>query len=160
MMRGGIRQLCMLSVLCGAAMSLCPEGSVRKIMRVLCTAVLMTALLSPLKEMNMSKFALETARLRELEAGMAEKGSEAGERLNRLVIEQQYETYIMDKAADLGLEVTDADVGVQWSSEGFWVPYSAEIACSGSREACGKLKSEIEAELGIPKERQSWSGDE
>ena len=159
-MKTGIRQLCMLSVFCGAAMSLCPEGGVRKIMKVLCTAVLMTALLSPLKKTDMSRFALETARLRELEAGMAEKGAEAEKRLSRPVIEQQYETYIMDKAADMGLNIQEAEVGVQWSSEGFWVPYSADIKYSGSREICSRLASAVESELGIPEERQSWIGDE
>ena len=38
MMHGVIREVCALSVFCGLAMSIMPEGSVKRVAGVLCTA--------------------------------------------------------------------------------------------------------------------------
>lgn len=157
MIEKSIRQLCLMSVLCGAAMSLSPNGGVKKIMSVLCTAVLALSIINPIKGIDFSSLSLETAELHEREAELSLKGSEINDRLNRLVIQSEYEAYIMDKAAELGLRAESAKVEAQWSSDGLWVPYSAEIVFSGEEKESSKLCDIIEAELGIPAERQYWS---
>ena len=150
----GIRALCAVSLLCGSALSILPEGGVKRVAEILCTASLILAVLSPIKE-----HAMENARLRELEASIAQNGQEAGERLERLVIEGEYETYIMDKAGELGIDGLKTDVEVQWSLEGFWIPYGVELSgeCSDeSREQLGRI---MVSDLGIPYERQRWSSE-
>ena len=155
----GIRALCAVSLLCGAALSILPEGGVKRVAEILCTASLILAVLSPIKELDLETYAMENARLRELEASFAQNGQEAGERLERLVIEGEYETYIMDKAGELGIDGLKTDVEVQWSLEGFWIPYGVELSgeCSDeSREQLGRI---MVSDLGIPYERQRWSSE-
>lgn len=155
-----IRQLCALSILCGAAMSIAPEGSVKRIMGVLCSAALILAAIQPLKGLDLSQYALELAKYEEREAEFLESGEDMNDRLNRLVIQQGYETYIKDKATELGIETRSVSVGVQWSMDGLWVPDTAEIDGEGTGESKRALGRIIEAELGIPAERQYWSENE
>lgn len=155
-----IRQLCALSILCGAAMSLAPEGSVKRVMGVLCSVALILAAIQPLKGLDLSQYALELAKYEEREAEFLESGEDMNEMLNRLVIQQGYESYIMDKAAELGIEIQSLSVGVQWNLDGLWVPDSVELHVQSSGESQRKLSGIIEAELGIPAERQYWSENE
>ena len=67
------------------------------------------------------------------------------------LIESETEAYILDKAARMGLTVR-IKVGTEENSEGVPVPVSAELTGTPSRE----LSRWIEAELGIPVERQVW----
>ena len=67
------------------------------------------------------------------------------------LIESETEAYILDKAARMGLTVR-IKVGTEENSEGVPVPVSAELTGTPSRE----LSCWIEAELGIPVERQVW----
>ncbi len=155
----GIRALCAVSLLCGAALSILPEGGVKRVAEILCTASLILAVLSPLKELDMDSYALESARLHELESELARQGQEAGDRLNRLVIEQEYEAYIMDKAGELGIEDLAVDVEVQWSLEGFWMPWGAELNSGCDQESRERLSRLLASDLGIPYERQRWNGE-
>lgn len=155
----GIRALCAVSLLCGAALSILPEGGVKRVAEILCTASLILAVLSPLKELDMDSYALESARLHELESELARQGQEAGDRLNRLVIEQEYEAYIMDKAGELGIEDLAVDVEVQWSLEGFWMPWGAELNSGCDQESRERLSWLLASDLGIPYERQRWNGE-
>lgn len=156
MIQESIRQLCAVSIFCGAAINITPEGGVRRIMQLLCTAALTMAILSPIKEIDFDIYALETARLREAEAAINESAERIDDRLNRAVIEEQCEEYILDKAEDLGANVSGVKVQAQWSLEGIWVPYSTEIDAPDISGAKAALESVIENELGIPAERQMW----
>ncbi len=160
MIENSARGLCAMSLLCGAAMSISPEGSVKKIMTVLCAATLIMSILMPMKEMDFSSYALELAKLEEREQSLRTEGEEINSRLNRLVIQSQYEAYIMDKAAKLGLKAEKVKVGVEWSTQGLWVPATAELECSGEEKLKVNLKEIITSELGIAPERQYWNDNE
>lgn len=155
----GIRQLCAMSLLCGAALSVCPEGGAKRVAEILCTTVLVLTVLSPFKDFDLDAYALSSARYREAEAELFQRGDEAGNRLKRLVIESEYEAYIMDKAKELGLTDTAVDIEVQWSLEGLWVPYGIEIYAQGETRQIEELGRIIRDDLGIPFERQQWNGD-
>ena len=159
MIQESIRQLCAVSLLCGAALSLTPDGGVKKVTQMLCTAVLTLAVLSPLRELDFDVYALETAKLREAEAGITANAEKIEDRLNRIVIERQCEEYIMDKAGELGLDGIDVKVQAQWSLEGLWVPYSAQIIAGADEKAASELAGIIRDDLGIPTERQQWCGE-
>ena len=73
------------------------------------------------------------------------------ERLNRLVIEQEYRAYILDKAQTMGEHLEDVSVGVRWDDGGFWVPWGAVYSNAVSED----FRDTVRNELGIPKERQS-----
>lgn len=159
MIHQSIRQLCVLSLFCGAALSVLPEGGVKRVAEVTCTASLILALVSPLKALDMQTYALESAKRHELETAMTNDAQEAQQRLNRLVIEQEYEAYIMDKAKELGLEGLAVDVEVQWSLEGLWMPYGATLSGVYSQTGKERLSALMAADLGIPYERQRWDSE-
>lgn len=158
-MYDGIRQLCAISMLCGAALSILPEGGVKRVAEILCTASLILAILSPIRELDIETYALGSAKLRQMEASLSQEGQEAGERLNRIVIEQEYETYIMDKAAELGINYLTADVEVQWSLEGLWIPYGVQVDSDCSESSRNSLSRILVSDLGIPYERQRWNSE-
>ena len=149
-----IKSLCAMSLLCGAAVSLAPEGSAKRMMHLVCSVILIALLLSPLKDLDPAIYSRELARVREREAEFLESGAQAGERLQRSVIEEQCEAYIAEKAAALGMEDPGAAVTARWDTEGFWLPHEAVLSCSYEES----LARYLEAELGIPEARQQWSG--
>lgn len=160
MIASAIRQLCAVSILCGAALSIAPEGVVKRVLEIVCSVVVISAVFQPLIGLDLTAYALELARTQELEAELEEQGTELNDRLNRLVIEERCGTYIMDKAQELGVELSGVWVTARWSLEGYWLPWSAELTGEAGDEQRAQLAGKLEAELGIPAERQQWSGDE
>ena len=156
MIVSGVRQLCLLSVFCGVAMSLCPKGSVKQVLTIGCAAVLTLSLLNTWKETDLTAYTLELARYQERKETFLTDSKERADRLNRLVIEEQYGTYIMDKAREYGLEIRSVQVQVQWSMEGLWMPWSVQISCEGEELSRQKLRDSLVTDLGIPVERQAW----
>ena len=124
-MSEALRQLCGLSLFCGIALGLMPEGGVKKAASIACTVVLIMTVLLPLGALDLSEYSLELAKYREMGEQLEEKGSEARDSMSRTVIERECEAYIMDKAEVLGIELTAVKVRAFWSSEGVWVPESA-----------------------------------
>ena len=82
--------------------------------------------------------------------------SDSSERLQRTVIESELRAYILDKAAQCGVSLADAQVTLQWSTDGYWYPYAVRLVTSGAAEN-SRLAQTIEADLGIPRARQEWS---
>ncbi len=150
-----IQQLCMLSLFCGTALVLAPEGSAKRMMQMVCSVLLLCRMLQPLGELDFESYRLELGHRREREALFLDQGQEAWERMQRSVIEQQCETYICDKAEALGVETGEVSVTARWSTEGFWLPYSAKLSCGYVKA----LSQYMEAELGIAEERQQWDGE-
>ena len=85
----------------------------------------------------------------------AENLAQVREELGKL-ISQQTEAYILDKAEELGANVSGVKVQAQWNLDGLWVPYSAEIDVPDIGSAKAALEGMIQNELGIPAERQMW----
>lgn len=159
-MQGVLREICALSILCGVAMSITPEVGAKRVIGILSSAILIIAIITPLRAFDFESYALELAKYKADEAELTAKGEEMSERLNRLVIEQECRAYIMDKAAEMGFEVKEAKVTLKWSTEGVWVPYSAEVSGTFTSEERLRLCESIEAGLGIPGERVVWANNE
>ena len=146
-----LHRLCILSVFFGLMLSVAPDGGVKRVMNILCAAILILTILSPLKQLDIGEYALELAKNRELEASFMDDGKELNDRLNRLVIERECEAYIRDKATAMGIDAK-ALIRARWDSNGLWIPYEIELDCARDE----RLEAEIIAGLGIPKERQIW----
>lgn len=159
-MSEALRQLCGLSLFCGIALGLMPEGGVKKAASIACTVVLIMTVLLPLGKLDLAQYSLELAKYREMGEQLEERGSQARDSMSRTVIEQECETYIMDKASGLGIELCEVKVRAFWSSEGVWVPQSARIRSDCTESQRKRLSDVILAELGIPAEKQEWSGNE
>lgn len=153
-----IRQLCMLSVLFGVLLDITPEGSVKKVSCIVCSAALITLILSGIKNTDLSDYYLETARYREMSAAISANAQESNERLSRLVIQSECEEYIKDKATVLGITDISVKVAARWNSDGFWMPETVTLQAVCSQEAKVRLSDIIETELGIEKGNQTWIG--
>lgn len=152
-----IRQLCMLSVLFGILLDITPEGSVKKVSCIVCSAALIALILSGIKNTDVSEFYIETARYREMSAAITSNAQESGERLSRLVIQSECEEYIKDKAVALGVTDMDVKVTACWNTDGFWMPETVVLRGSCSQEIKMRLSDILETELGVAKGNQIWS---
>ena len=152
-----IGALCACAMICAAALALTPSGRVRKVQRLVCSTVMLLALISPLCSIDIDVFARAQAQFRQLEQSMLQQTEETGKQLNRSIIEQQYAAYILDKAVAMGHAPKAASVTARWDEEGCWYPWEATI--DGTVECRRQMAAVIEAELGIPAQRQHWSCD-
>ena len=119
--------------------------------------VALTCLLfSPLVTFDYDAYA---AALQDYHVSVSTDGavSDSSERLQRTVIESEMRTYILDKAAQCGAALDDAQVTLQWSTDGYWYPQSVRLVTSGPAAENSRLAQIIEADLGVPRTRQEWS---
>lgn len=151
-----IRELCAMSILFGVIMGIIPEGGVKRITCILCSAILIIVVLTPIKSIDIDSYALLLTQYREQEAQLTARADEINSRLNRAVIVEEYEAYIMDKAEELGIDVKEARVEVQWSTEAVWVPYSVSVTANADISLRRVFEDKLMAELGIPQERVKW----
>lgn len=155
-MENMVRQVCLVSIICSTACTLAPEGAAKKIMNICCSLVLMLIILEPLGAFDMEEYAASLARYRELEANMNLEAEQMQARLNRLVIEEELKTYIMDKAKEKGVELLDADVELRWDTGGYWVPCGASLSSNEVTEMLGYFSNVLSSELGISEENITW----
>ena len=155
-MNGALRELIALSLILGLSLHLCPEGGVKKILTVLSAALLGVSVLTSFKGLDYNALALGNAKLHEAERSITENGERAAQKLNRLLIEEEYASYIRDRAESIGVVDLEIQVQVQWSYEGFWLPYASHIKGSVEQSSKNALERIIRDELGIPTERQYW----
>lgn len=140
-----------------AAMALTPKGRVRDVTRLVCGVVTALALISPVKQLDMSLYSMNLAQYRQELEKKTEAVTQAGNRLSRAIIQEECCAYILDKAQVLGMDVGNVSVTVKWGDEQeLWYPY--EVSLEGAADSAGRqaLARTIEAELGIPEERQVW----
>lgn len=155
-MRTWILGLAGAAVFCALAGELTPRGMVKNVQKALCGVVMALALLGPLLDFDYSAYSLNLARYREQGESLSGRGEEISRELDRTIIEDGCETYILDKAQSLGLTLEGARVRLEWSGEGLWYPVAAEL----DGEYDEALSRALESELGIGREAQSWRSDE
>ena len=154
-----LRGICAASIVYGILLILLPEGKERSIASLCATASLVTMFLSLVMTTNWEGYSLTLAETRDAAAVIESNAEESRNRLSRLVIEQECEEYIMDKAANLGLKLDLVEISCSWDREGVWVPDSVSIMAEEDANAAEKLSSWIEAELGIEASRQEWRNE-
>lgn len=151
-----IREICVVGIFCAVLESISPERSVSRVMGILSSVIMMLIIIKPLSEIDMEKYAQSAAFYNERAAALESDAQNMNARLNRIVIEEEYKTYIMDKALDSGYTITELKVGLQWDTQGYWVPCAVNVRGSGTIDAKNRLCETIEFELGVPQERQVW----
>ncbi len=139
------------------AMTVTPEGKVKKIVALICGLMTVIALLKPVIGLDFAGFSKHLAQYRnDAETFTSEIASE-NENLTRCIIEERCEAYILDKGNSLGITDLDVAVTLEWSEEGCWFPSGANLVTNADTQTRGKLGGSIEAELGIPQEELIWS---
>ena len=149
--RAWLTSVVLVSVLLSAAQSLIPPGTVRKAAGFTGGLILLLVLLRPVLGADLGRLELDFDGYQaEISDRQEELAAAQTETLAELIAEET-EAYIWDKAGELGVEVTTR-VETRTGEDGIPVPWSAEL--TGQRS--GALSSYLEAELGIPAERQVW----
>ena len=152
---GWVRAIAGAAVFCAMAAALCPKGRARGVLALASGCVMLLALVSPVAQLDLTDFARASARWRESAAAVADGAGEAAGAMERRVIEAECAAYISSRADGLGLAPGGISVEARWSEEGYWYPWSCRIAAAEN----AALSDAVEAELGIPRERQSWEGE-
>lgn len=143
------------SLLSSLALVLCPEGRVKRVTRMVCGLICALAVASPVTRLDPDDLAAGLAAYGQRARAITADGEEEEKLLERTYIEEQCAAYILAKAARLGAAADGVTVQARWDDKALvWVPWSAELP--GRRSEA--LARAIEAELGIPPERQTWRG--
>ena len=138
--------------------ALCPEGSVRAVLRLTGGLVLLTAVLTPLLRLDTEALGRALTEYRLELDGAAARLEEENETLMRDIIEEQAAAYIQDKAAGQGI---DCRVSVEAAGTGDWpVPTSVTVEGTLTEGQRAALTQMIQADFAIPAERQTYESGE
>lgn len=155
-MTEGLHRFCVLAVFCGAALRLAPEGSVRRIMSVLVSAVLMLSIFGLFGQKSPDVLLEGLAGTQEYERRFAAAERDQRQRMDRTVIEAELRSYIQNKAEQKGLTIRSVSIEMRWQTEGYWLPWSLTVTGAGDSSTRETFQRELEAELGIALDRQQW----
>lgn len=148
--RSWLTSIAAVTLMLTVVQTLVPEGTLRKISGFTGGLLLLAALLQPVLKTDLGRLRLDFS---DYEAAIGERTAEldaAGKEELAAIIAGRTAAYISDKADALGVRVR---VRVETEErEGIPIPVSVELEGPWSAE----LSVWIEAELGIPAERQVW----
>lgn len=132
------------------------DESMQRAVRLLCGTAMAVLVLSKVIGFDYAGYAAALAKSDSYGLWAPESAEERGHQLNRRLIEDRCRAYILDKAASLDVGLSDAEVTLTWSTDGYWYPTAATltgIQGQGKREA---LEQILERDFGIPAEQVMW----
>lgn len=150
--RGWLLTVISVSLLCAVASALMPPGAVRRVGKLVCGLVLLAAVLSPAGEVDTD---VGRRWLEDYFAGLGRRTEELEETVDsqmKHIIEQECAAYIVDKAAQMGMECS-ARVECRAGEEGVYLPVRTEVSGSLTEEDRARLFQIVQEDLGIPKDR-------
>lgn len=147
--RGWLLTVIAASLICALADALMPPGAVRRVGRLVCGLVLLGAILSPLTGLDLSG---GQRWLEDYLASLDSREEELARTVNsqmKVIIEQEYAAYIVDKAAGLGLTCS-VQVECEASEEGLYLPARARVSGPLTGEEQARIFQIIREDLGVP----------
>lgn len=142
------------ALLLALVQALLPQGAVKRTATMAGSLLVILAVLSPLAKLDYDSLARSISKL-QVETESLRTGIEVGNReLMAGIIKQRCETYILDKAGQMGLTL-EVEITL---SEGVDYPYPVSVTLRGAATEAQKrtLTAYITENLGIPAERQEW----
>lgn len=155
-----VRAIAGAALICAAATALTPKGKVKNVLKLICGIVLITAMINPIIKQDFPSMSLDMAKYRKDADEIIGSVEEKKNNLSRTIIENELEAYILDKAQSLNTELASVDVMAKWGDEGCWYPYEVYITANIPQREQNLISNSIQAELGVPNERQYWSSNE
>lgn len=138
------------ALLVSAAAQICPEGTLRKLVRFTGALLLLLTMLRPLAGLTLPGLAWNAERYRKAVAETERALASERENALRRGIAAQWEAYIEDKAKGMGADVkAEAELGEDGAP--------ARVTLRGTYSAA--VEAFLSSELGIAKEKQVWSGE-
>ena len=160
-LRSWIIGICAGALICSIARAIAPKSGSGSAVRLACGFMTVALLIGPLKDFDFEEYALRLGEIRTEGGEYAKEAISSGEEHIKTVIEQRCEAYILDKAAELGIENAAAVVSAKITDGGKYpYPYSVELGGEADGGQRKRLSSFIEGELGVPDGRQYWSGED
>lgn len=142
------------SILCALAERVMPPGPVKRVGGLTCGLVLLWTILTPLVRPDLGA---GRAWLEDYLAGLEQRKTELSAQVaqgRKVLIEQEYAAYIVDKAAEWELNCT-ARVKCR-EEEGLYIPDETMVAGPFSDVEQSRLTQMIRDDLGVPAERQTY----
>lgn len=142
------------ALLSAVALAITPKN--KKAVALAGGLIMILAAVKPLAELAYQDIAMQISRY-QIKADELRTGIDVGNaEIMALIIQEQTEAYILDKAAELDLEI-EVEVTTLQASDGW--PYPAKTRISGqlSESDIQRLSRIISDELAIEPDRQEWS---
>lgn len=152
-----ICQLTGAALISAAAISITPEGAVKRVVKLICGFVSVMVLLSIGTELDIDRYVRSVEEYRADADELASEAYSEAENMKRAIIEERSAAYILDKAEKTGVIGASVTVEARQGEDGCWYPWSAEIYAAASDRQRRGIVRYAEEELGIPEERQKWS---
>ena len=132
-----------------------PKSTCGVLIRMVCSLFLAIVIIEPFSHLKLSYLTAFAENCEEVSQTAASMGTKLADDARREIIKAEAEAYILDKAGSYGLQLY---VCVTLCEDDIPVPESVCLTGAVSPYARTKLEMLIEDELGIPKERQLWTG--
>ncbi|MDR0838401.1 MAG: hypothetical protein LBN99_02015 [Oscillospiraceae bacterium] len=145
------------AMITAVALTVTPEGRVKRIVAAACGFLTLLAILRPVKAFDYGSLGESLARLRADAGKFSAPLDAANENLARGIIEEKYAAYILDKGIARGMADLEAAVTVRLGDDGRWYPASARLTSSADAQKKDALTHDIETELGIPSGEIAWT---
>lgn len=145
------------AIVTAIAMTVTPDGRVKKVVTLICGLMTVIALIKPVIGFDYDGFSKYLTQYKNEAASFSSNIEQANENLSRRLIEDNCAAYILDKGQSLGLSDLSVTVRASWSEDGYWYPSGVSLITDAEetlRHALGRI---IEAELGVSSEELSWS---
>lgn len=148
-----ILNLCCGALLCAIVLSIGDSGGTGgKTRRMICGLFLAFLVISPLRDMDLSEFTEELENYTDEANAAADAGAAQSRSAMIAVISERTESYILDKAAALSIEL-EARVTVDTET---LLPVSVELNGNATPEQAQVLTGYIRDTLGIEENHQQW----
>ena len=141
----------------GIALSITPQGKLRRVVSLVCGFMTIAVMLGPLKDFDLGSYSSFAVEFNNLTEGYGVNLENENERLVKAIIEEQSAAYILDKATQLGIENLIVTVETKAGDGDYPYPWRAELGGEATEQQRRSLGQYMESELGIPAERQHWS---
>lgn len=158
MIRSWLVGITCAAMIVALAESLSPAGAVHKVGQLTGGLVLLLAILRPVATLDMGDLSGILAQYRVEAAGYSTLLDDENERLTKAIIEEETGAYILDKAAALGIEDCTVTVAVADGEQP--VPEAVTVMGSLTESQRRALSRQIEADLAIPEDRQTYRGED
>ena len=143
-----------LAIVCGIVLSFFRDGTIRKILKILCGIVLITAALRPLPGLSFSKMDISFEPDKLSADALTAEGKALADNAKEGYIQQHLEAYILDKASALGADITPV-IRLDESC----IPIEVTVQGAYTGEARQAIAALITNDLGVPEEDQKWTGE-
>ena len=143
------------AILAAVIRQVAPSGGAGRVTRMCAGILIILAAFSPLGKPDLLEAAQHLAQTGMSDPLSAEEFDQKTNLLLADLISQEAETYILDKAYAMNLDL-EVEVKTSLREEGYPMPWQATLRGDPLDWQRLELSRSIEEDLGIPKERQTW----